>query len=264
MFCAATVFRSPKVLLLRDRLSTGVLIAALSLRAVCAHAGHPMLSEDTGTQGSRNFELELGQDWSRLDGLHVFLFQPQLSIGASPTFDLIVQPSWLRESGSVGEPVQGLGDTNVDFKWRFFGAAPLSLGVRAGLELPTAQHGLGLRPGHIDSHAILVGTIDTAPWTVDMNAGYSHDDSFPTARSDLFHFSVALLYSLSARTVLVFDTAADTNPDETQPSWMGVVLFGAIYTVRPGLDVDAGFRAPLNPGAPAQQWLVGITYRGAL
>ena len=222
-----------------------------------------MLSEDTGTQGAGNFELELGYDWSRLDGLHSFLFQPQLSLGTSPTFDLIVQPSWLRDSGSADATLQGLGDTNLDFKWRFFGAAPLSLGVRAGLELPTARNALGLPRGRIGGHAILVGTIDTAPWTIDLNAGYAHANYFPMARSDLYHFSVALLYSLDARMVLVFDAAADSNPDPTQPSGMGVALLGAIYTIRPGLDVDAGFRERLNTGAPAQQWLLGITYRGA-
>ena len=252
-----------KVLLLRNRPSAGVLIAALSLHAVGTHAGHPMLSEDTGTQGAGNYELELGYDWSRLDGLHSFLFQPQLSLGTSPTFDLIVQPSWLRDSGAADAAVRGLGDTNLDFKWRFFGAAPLSLGVRAGLEVPSAQNALGLPPGHLGGHAILVGTIDTAPWTIDLNAGYAHADYFPGARSDLLHFSLAVLYSVDARMVLVFDTAADSNPDPTQPSSMGVALVGAIYTIRPGLDVDAGFRERLNTGAPAQQWLVGITYRGA-
>ena len=53
-----------------------------------------MLSEDTGTQGRRNAELELGYAWSQQDSASVFLFQPQLSYGTSPTFDLIIQPSW--------------------------------------------------------------------------------------------------------------------------------------------------------------------------
>ena len=45
---------------------------------------------------------------------------------------------------------------------------------------------------------------------------------------------------------------------------MGVALLGAIYTVHPGLDLDAGIRVRLNSGAPAQRWLFGITYLGAL
>ncbi len=49
------------------------------LPAPPAHSGHPMLSEDTGTQGLGNFELELGYDWSAFAGSRSFLFQPQLS-----------------------------------------------------------------------------------------------------------------------------------------------------------------------------------------
>jgi hypothetical protein len=36
-----------------------------------------------------------------------------------------------------------------------------------------------------------------------------------------------------------------------------------MYTCRPGLDVDFGYRAGLNSAAIARQWLLGITFRGA-
>ena len=222
-----------------------------------------MLSEDTGTQGAGNFELELGYDWSGLDGMRSFLFQPQLSYGTSPGVDLIVQPSWLRDTDPAGARTQGLGDTNMDFKWRFFGAAPLSLGVRAGIELPTAQQGQGLPPGRIGTHGILVATIDAAPWAFDLNAGYAHLDLTPGFRADLAHFSAAAQFTVNEHLVLVFDTSADSDPDPTQPKLMGVALVGIIYSVHAGLDLDAGFRERLNPGAPTQQWLFGITYRGA-
>jgi hypothetical protein len=222
-----------------------------------------MLSEDTGTQGTGNFELELGYDWSRLDGAGSFLFQPQLSYGTSSSVDLIVQPSWLRVTDPSGARTQGPGDTNLDFKWRFFGAAPLSLGVRAGIELPTAQSGLGLPHGRIGTHGILVATIDAAPWAFDLNAGYARLDINPSARADLVHFSAAAQFTVNEHLVLLFDTSADSDPDPTEPNLMGVALVGLIYSVHPGLDLDAGFRERLNPGAPAQQWLFGITYRGA-
>jgi hypothetical protein len=108
------------------------LLWALAVATPAAHAGHPMLSEDTGTQGIRNAELELGYAWSQDHGADIFLFQPQLSYGISTTFDLLIQPSWtiVDAPGTTGRE-KGLGDTNLDFKWRFYGAAPWSLGVRA-------------------------------------------------------------------------------------------------------------------------------------
>ncbi len=250
--------------MLHERLPAALRLAGLLLCVRAVHAGHPMLSEDTGTQGARNFELELGYDWSRLDGSSSFLFQPQLSMGTSASFDLIVQPSWLRNDAPARTATRGLGDTNLDFKWRCFGAAPLTLAIRAGLELPTAQSDLGLPGGHVGAHGLLVATLDVAPWTIDLNAGYSRVSYFPAARSDLMHFSAATLYAVNDRLVLLIDTSVDSDPDRTEPGAMGVALVGVIYTARPGLDLDVGSRFRLDAGAPAQQWLVGITYRGAL
>jgi len=56
----------------------------------------------------------------------------------------------------------------------------------------------------------------------------------------------------------------DSNPERNEgKSFAAVTLVGVIYTIRPGLDVDAGFRGRLNRTGPAQQWLLGITFRGA-
>jgi hypothetical protein len=60
------------------------------------------------------------------------------------------------------------------------------------------------------------------------------------------------------------DTAVDTNPDRTGAKAQAIALAGVIYTIRPGLDIDVGFRERLTPVGPAHQWLLGITYRGSL
>lgn len=244
--------------LFRRCLLAPAMAAALSLRASSAFAGHPMLSEDTGTQGKSNFELELGYAWIRSEGDRSFLFQPQLSYGASPTLDLIVQPAWTTDGGAGGE--RGLSDTNLDVKWRFYGAAPWSLGIRAGFELPTAQHDLGLRHG-VAPHAIMVATADYAPLTFDANLGYAHvpDDALP----DRYHFSAAATYAANERVFVVLDAAADSSPDVARNACQVVALLGVIYTARPGLDVDIGYRGRLSALGPVHQWLLGITFRGA-
>jgi hypothetical protein len=222
-----------------------------------------MLSEDTGTQGRGNTELELGYAWSRLNGSSTFLFQPQLSYGTSTTFDLILQPSWTRVS-TPGLPQQkGLGDTDLDFKWRFYGSAPWSVGVRAGAELPTAQRDLGLPHHKVSPHALMVVTADYTPVTLDWNLGYTRVPPDFGARTDLLHFSAAATYELQQRLFFVLDTAVDSNPDSGSTNPPIVALVGLIYTVRPGFDIDIGYRGAINSGAPGSQWLLGITIRGA-
>jgi len=236
----------------------------MALAAPAAYGGHPMLSEDTGTQGHRNAELELGYAWSHDRGASAFLFQPQLSYGTSSTFDLIIQPSWTRVhvAGALAE--KGLGDTNLDFKWRFYGAAPWSLGVRAGLQLPTAQDDLGLPAHKVAPHSLLVLTGDFNPVTLNANLGYSRVPDNSGARPDLMHFSAAAAYAANERLFFVVDAAVDSNPDSRTSTPPAVALVGVIYTARPGLDLDVGYRGRLNSAAPQRQFLLGITYRGAL
>jgi outer membrane putative beta-barrel porin/alpha-amylase len=226
-------------------------------------AGHPLLSEDTGTQGTGNYELELGYDWSQQDGDRSFLFQPQLSWGASTTTDLIIQPSFVTDKND-GERLTGLGDTNLDAKWRFLSTTPWSLGVRAGLELPTAKNGLGLPHRNVSPHAVLVATGDFTPLTIDLNAGYGIAPADPTHRANLYHLSTAGTYEIRQRLSFLVDTSFDSNPDYQQGGrYSAIGLIGVIYTIRPGLDIDTGFRGRLNGTGPAQQFLLGITFRGA-
>jgi hypothetical protein len=97
-------------------------LAVLLGAPVPARAAHPMLSEDTGTQGKGNVELELGLASSRDGDTRAFEFGPQLSYGVAGSVDLIVRPAWLevRDTAAAGgRRDTGVGDTALDFKWRF-------------------------------------------------------------------------------------------------------------------------------------------------
>ena len=219
-----------------------------------------MVTEDTGTQGRGNIELELGSAWNRQGTRDAATLQPQLSYGASPTLDLILQPSFLTVSGPDGERTRGLGDTNLDAKWRFFGTAPWSLGVRAGVDLPTAQHEQGLPDDRVSPHALLAATVDLAPLTLDASFGYARMPA--TTRRNLYHASMAATYASSARTLFIVDVGADSNPDGARNRDPVVAVAGTVYTLKPGLDFDIGYQIPLSSAASAQ-WLMGITFRGA-
>src|SRR5690242_6130420 len=99
----------------RPRAAT--LIATIAARVVLpgpAHAAHPLQTEDTGTQGTGNIEIENGLQRARSGPDSVIVYQPQVSLGLSTTFDAIVQPSFVswRTRGPGGPDASGLGDTN--------------------------------------------------------------------------------------------------------------------------------------------------------
>jgi hypothetical protein len=232
---------------------------------VMAHAAHPLISDDTATQGSGKFELEIGNAWTRDGSDRSFELGPQLSYGVLPQLDAILRPTWLDQRSTIdGNAVhaRGAGDTAVGIKWRFFERDKLSLAVRAALTVPTGDADRGLGAGKPTYQGVLIASVDLAPFAIHSNIGYTRNRFDPNERRDLYHASAATLWTLNESwRVLVAELIADTNVDNTRSEWPSVARVGAIYTVRKGFDVDVGYQARLNRAAPSQAWLLGLTAR---
>lgn len=237
---------------------------ALALAAPAAFAAHPLQTEDTGTQGAGNVEIENGFASARLDATTLTTWQPQVSVGLAPTLDAIVQPSvaWRHAAGQQG--ASGAGDTNLDGKWRFWGSDPWSMALRAGVLAPTSQRGLGLPRGQWAGHALLVATWDHAPTTVHANVGVTRLPRAAATRETVGHLSAALMQSVDERLILTMDSEFDQDPDPQRRAWPGSVLAGAIWTARPGLDLDVGYQRSVDARPLIRQWMAGLTYRFAL
>jgi len=238
-------------------------IFATATFAVTAQAAHPSQTEDTGTQGAGNIELENGLSWSRAGDVKSFAYQPQVSYGSTPTFDLIVQPSWRRIRDGREATAQGFGDTNLDGKWRFFGGAPLSFAVRAGVTIATSQRDLGIPRGETAAHAVLVTTYDAAPFTVHGNLGLTQNPGGTGERRRIGRVSAALMWAANEELMLTVDGGTGSNADPARSSWPATLLVGAIYTIRPGLDIDIGYQSSVRTSITTREWLAGITYRFA-
>ena len=239
-------------------------IAALSLAAPAARAAHPLQTEDTGTQGASNVEIENGLQRARVDSTTLTTYQPQVSVGLATTIDAIVQPSLVWQHASGQSSVSGWGDTNVDGKWRFWGRDPWSFAIRAGVLAPTSQHGLGLPHGDVSEHALLVATFDATPTTVHANLGFTHLPSAAGGRQNIAHVSAAVMQQINERLILTADGELDQDPDRSRKAWPGALLGGVIWTAKPGLDLDIGYQRSFSALAVTRQWMAGLTYRFSL
>jgi Putative MetA-pathway of phenol degradation len=248
----------------RALLNRAWLVLGLALPGV-AHAAHPLISEDTATQGTGGFELEIGNAWTHDGSDRTYELGPQLSYGLLPNLDAILRPTWLDQRSLIdGETTRarGPGDTAVDLKWRFFQGAKLSFALRGGVSLPTGDADRGLGIGDPTWHGLLAATLDLSPVTVDANLGYTRNRGDPTQRRDLYHASAAAVWTVNPSwKVLVLELAADSNVDSISSEWPAVARVGVIYTVKKGLDLDIGYQARLNQVAPSAELLVGITFR---
>jgi len=222
-------------------------------------AAHPMLTEDTGTQGIGNFELELGYSQAHDDGARIGELGPQLSYGALDNLDLIVRPTWLHvRSAPTNMTSQGFGDTGLDFKWRFPGQGALTFGVRAGVALPTGDADKELGKGKASPHAILIATWLADPWMFSANLDYVYDPLIGDRRN-LSGASAVAAYSANDVWRFTAEVGTAMNPDPSRASWLTVARFGVIATVLKGLDVDAGYQVRLTRAAPAEIVLAGVT-----
>jgi hypothetical protein len=235
---------------------------------IAADAAHPLISEDTATQGSGKIELEIGNSWTRDGPDRSFELGPQLSYGVLPQLDAILRPTWLDQRSTIAGYMvhaRGAGDTAADIKWRFFERDKLSLAVRAGVTAPTGDADRGLGSGKPTYHGLLAASIDLAPIAVHANLGYTRNRADSVERRDLYHASAAAVWTIDASwRLLLAELATDTNVDNTQSVWPSVARVGAIYTVKRGFDIDVGYQTRLNHAAQRQVLLVGITARWGL
>jgi hypothetical protein len=76
--------------------------------------------------------------------------------------------------------------------------------------------------------------------------------------------SAAVMQQVDEHLILTVDSSFAQSPNPHKASWPGTVLAGAIWTVRPGLDLDLGWQRSIDDAPVSSTWLAGLTYRFSL
>ncbi|MFN3751086.1 MAG: transporter [Thiobacillus sp.] len=243
-------------------------LAAYVHWATPVHAAHPLLTEDTGTQGTGRTQLEITHDHSttrnagtrtRAQSLNVVL-----SYGLTDTLDLIAGLPYERitERGATHTRVKGYADMEIAAKWRFYEEGPLSIALRPGLGLPTGNEDRGLGSGHSAPSLFAVMTHATDPWALHLHLGYTRNfHNGPGQRNHIYHASVAAEYSVSESLRLVADASTESNPGLAGHPNVGSLVLGLVYSVTPDFDIDLGYRHGLTEPAADHTWLAGLVLR---
>lgn len=233
-----------------------------------AGAAHPLLTEDTGTQGRGGFQLELTLDRSRdrPAGAEVReqVATAVLSYGVREDVDLqfSLPRAWQHTLDAGGRhAARGALDASLDIKWRFFERDALSFGLKPGLTLPTGDKDRGFGTGRITWGALLILSYEPGPWAFHAHAGYRRHDNALDQRTALRHLSGAVTYKAAERLKLVADLSADDSPDRHDGSSLRYRIFGLIYSPTPVLDFDAGLKLGQGRGATDRAAQFGATWR---
>lgn len=229
--------------------------ACLALAAAELHAAHPLITEDTGTQGKGRWQLEVfGEDGrERASGARLEEYGAVLSRGIAENADLQFGLPWVQRPGS------GPGDASLDLKWRFFEKDALSLGLKPGLTLPTGDEGEGRGTGRVTWGALFILSYEPGPLALHAHAGYRRNRNELGERESLRQIATAATYRLGD-VRLVGELARETNPVPGGGTARYTTL-GAIWSVTRDFDLDAGWRTGQGGAAVDDLFLLGATWR---
>ena len=251
----------------------GFIAGILLMLSFPAWAALPLLTDDTGTQGSGKFQIEVGGEYDHeretVGGVTVketdYVVVPTFTYGLLDRVDLFAAAPYARTASAIGtEPtlrVGGISDTAIGVKWRFFDRQGSSLAVKPFVTFSTGKVEKGLGTGRTDYGVVLIVSRDVGPWSFHANVGYTRNENRVGDRKDLWLVSAASTYEVVKDLKLCADIGTVTNTDTTSEVEPLYLLGGVIYSVSEDLELSFAFKHGLND--PETDWslLPGITYR---
>ncbi|MCU0848924.1 MAG: transporter [Spirochaetes bacterium] len=214
------------------------------------HAAHPLITDDTGTQGKGKFELEFNGEYGyeRTHQEREFSTSTQFTMtyGIIDKLDLSVNFPYQsvkirtypiiglfnKEAGSddlkafiaatyddwaplfkrTTSTESGFGDNSVELKWNFLESGRFNFALKPGISVPT---GGDLGAGKFGAYGFLITTINLEPFTIHVNLGYIRNENTVHEKKDIWHASAACEFELVKGFRLVANTGAERNPEKS-------------------------------------------------
>lgn len=158
-----------------NRCTSFLAACAVVCLPLSAWAALPLITDDTGTQGKGKFQVEIGAAYDRgretVDGTMlketVFSIVSTLTYGVNERIDIFVNVPYAWSSSQSGdEPnvrVDGISDTALGIKRRFFDREGLSLGLKPFITVPSGNDAKTLGTGKVDYGVQLIGSKEAGP-----------------------------------------------------------------------------------------------------
>lgn len=251
----------------------GLIYFVLLLIACPSWAAHPLITDDTGTQGKGKFQLELnGQyDWDKDDSEDVSVRSTggqaaaTLSYGIVENVDLVLSLPYLWGTAEVNEITvydkHGIGDAVLETKWRLFEKNGFSMALKPGISIPTGNDEKGLGAGQLGAHLFLIASQELGSWAFHGNLGYIRNENKIDERKDIWHASVAATWEVIKNLKLAADVGIERNTDEDANNDPAFIIGGIIYSINENFDVDLGVKGGLSKSETDLSLLAGVTFR---
>lgn len=230
-------------------------------------AAHPLISDDAGTMGKRNYLFETNYEHSNDDsqGTKTTVNKIQLlqSIGVTDEIDLVIGLPYqfinIKTDGDSNKE-DGFSDISLEIKWRFYEKEGLSFALKPGVLLPTGDDKKGLGSGKMGASLFFIATKEIEPCAFHFNLGYRMNENNHDLRKDIWHLSIAAERELGKWVKAVVNVGGETNPDKESNTQSTFVLGGLIFPVAKNLDLSVGIKRGLSGIEPDYSVLAGIGF----
>ena len=114
------------------------LLSGVGVVPVLSQGGPPLVTEDPGTPGPGNWEINLAVEHEKVAGGRVSLVPViDLNYGVGDRLQLKVETAWFLAQPDLNRSEDGLGSWEIGVKWRFYDGGPkrLKMSVYPQLEL---------------------------------------------------------------------------------------------------------------------------------
>lgn len=241
-----------------------LLAALLGAAASPAGAFHPLLTDDTGTQGRGRRQVEVNGEYGHAGDQHGGAAAAVLTFGLNDALDMAVglPLQYVRpHDPEAGRPRAGLSDAALELKWRLAEGRGWSLGVKPGLTLTTGDEERGFGAGRSTYRLAALAGAGAGRAQLLSNLAYSRNDNAVGERRDLWHASAAAVYAANKAVRLAANVALDSSRDPASAAAPASFVAGVLVGVLPDWDLDLGWRTGLNEAQAGDSLLAGLTAR---
>jgi len=154
----------------------------------------------------------------------------------------------------------GLSDTAIEMKWRFFEKDGFSLAVKPGISMPTGNENKCLGNGRSTYALNLIGSKEWGHWSFHSNLAYMRNENKNNERNDIWHASMASILEIIKNLKLVGDVGVKTYADKSSIVPPAYILGGVIFSPVESFDIGLGVKAGLNKSEADISFRGGITW----
>ena len=245
-----------------------LMLVSILLFVSNSFAAHPLITDDTGTQGKGKFQLEVNGEYGhdRDEGVTTRATQiaTALTYGLSDPVDIVLGIPYQHIKIEDPEGVtkgDGISDTSLELKWRFYEKDGLSFALKPGITLPTGDNEKGLGAGRTTYYLFFIGTKEMKPWEFHLNLGYIRNENKNDEKKNLWHASLAATVEVVKDLKIVGNIGIEEDVERNLNTPDSFILGGVIYSLSENFDIDFGIKGGLSKPETDYSVLAGITWR---